>query len=207
MTYARREWTEERNAWRSVIFLNLVRNINEILHDMSREMSASSFPPPSDQSPDDSSEESHTAPRSPKSLPKLVFKEKHRVLQLRLGPLRRIQTELEQRLGAASKEPSFTNVTNAAPFEETETTTGRRVLQEFSVNSTNGWKSALDKFRSIRPKTDGPPGSLRRLKSKDDETAEVIAGCRDDMKAIWEDSVVRELLSRRKTRIEESAGL
>lgn len=175
---------------------------------MSREMSASSFPNPESNSQEElSSDESHS-PKSTKPLAPLAFKERHRVLQLRLGPLRRIQTDLEQRLGAASTEPDSTSVTNAAPFADSELI-GRRALQEFSVNSTNGWKSALDKFRSMRARNsdEAQVGSLRRLKSKDDETAEVIAGCRDDMKAIWEDSVVREMLSRRKTRIEESAGL
>lgn len=28
LTYARREWLEERSSWRSVIQLNLIRNVN-----------------------------------------------------------------------------------------------------------------------------------------------------------------------------------
>jgi guanine nucleotide-binding protein alpha-1 subunit len=40
-----------------------------------------------------------------------------------------------------------------------------------------------------------------------DEAAEVLVSCRDDIKAIWEDPVVREMLAKRKKRIEDGAGL
>lgn len=153
----------------------------------------------------DSSEDLHVVPRSPRKSkpPPLKFQEKHRLLALRLGPLRRIQTDLERRIGAATTEPISTSVTTAAPFDP-----DRPALKEFCINSTNGWKSALDVFRAgrMRPET-GAAGTLRKLKSKDDETTEVIAECRDDMLALWEDPVVREMLARRKTRIEDSAGL
>lgn len=211
LCYASREWTEERSAWRSVIFLNLVRNVNDILQDLNREITP---PTPtngqsSSDTSDSSSEDLHNAKYSRKSklLPPLKFQEKHRLLALRLGPLRRIQTDLEQRLGDASTEPNFTNVTNAAPFGNDDDDSGRRALREFSINSTNGWKSALDKFRAHRARPDtASPGALRKLKSKDDEITEVIAGCHEDMVALWEDSVIKDMLARRKTRMEESPG-
>ncbi|TFY58140.1 hypothetical protein EVJ58_g6593, partial [Rhodofomes roseus] len=43
------------------------------------------------------------------------------------------------------------------------------------------------------------PGSER------DDATEVIAGCREDMKALWEDEVVREMLARQRMRMEDSA--
>ena len=39
------------------------------------------------------------------------------------------------------------------------------------------------------------------------EVAEVLAGLGEDMKAVWEDGVVREMLRRRKVRMEEAPGL
>ncbi|RXW22455.1 hypothetical protein EST38_g3398 [Candolleomyces aberdarensis] len=39
LTYARREWAEERAAWRSVIFLNFVRNVNLVSDHLNAEMS------------------------------------------------------------------------------------------------------------------------------------------------------------------------
>ncbi|KAJ7573988.1 guanine nucleotide binding protein, alpha subunit [Mycena floridula] len=202
LTYACREWTQEKAAWRSVIFLNLVRNVNDILKDLSREMpSAAAEPqtPGTDETSSDDSHHSQGASPVHRSSLRPMPAEKHKLLQLRLGPLRRVQTDLEQRLGAASTEPRFTEVTSAAPFAE------RQALQEFSINSTNGWKTALEKFRNARL-TQAEPGSLRKLRSRDDETAEVIASCRDDMKALWDDPTVREMLGKRKSRIEDSAS-
>ncbi|KAF8054753.1 guanine nucleotide binding protein, alpha subunit, partial [Lyophyllum atratum] len=39
-----------------------------------------------------------------------------------------------------------------------------------------------------------------------DEATEVIASCREDMKALWTDATVRDVLKRRRLRIEDSAG-
>ncbi|EEB99581.1 hypothetical protein MPER_00716, partial [Moniliophthora perniciosa FA553] len=59
----------------------------------------------------------------------------------------------------------------------------------------------------MRPgRADINSGSLRKIRSVDDEISEVIAGCRDDMKAIWEDSTIREMLNRSKSRMEDSPG-
>ncbi|KAH9932360.1 G-protein alpha subunit [Fomitopsis serialis] len=47
---------------------------------------------------------------------------------------------------------------------------------------------------------------LRRLLGAADDATEVIAGCREDMKTLWEDGVVREMLTRLRLRMEDSAG-
>ncbi|THV03493.1 G-alpha-domain-containing protein [Dendrothele bispora CBS 962.96] len=196
LIYARREWLEERNAWRPVVFFNLVRNVNNILDLLNREMTSQHARRDTISSSDESSEDSQ--------LPPLRFREKHRLLKLRLGPLKRVQTDLERRLGSTAVEPHTTSVTTAAPFEEG---LNRPALQEFSINSSNGWKSALEKIKGMRhPRPDETEGSLRKVKDVDDEIAEVIAGCKDDIKAIWEDSTVRELLNRSKVRLEDTAG-
>ncbi|KAF5381468.1 hypothetical protein D9757_008182 [Collybiopsis confluens] len=202
LTYAKREWLAERNNWRSVIFFNLVRNVNHILEILNREMAAASQPSPDFiGSSDDSSDDIQTD-----SKPRLKFKEKHRLLKLRLGPLRRIQADLERRFGKSAEEPQSTSVTTAAPFPDENNP--RKVSKEFCINSNNGWKSAFEKVRAMRAaaRDVGDAQALQRMQDVDDEIAEVIAGCRDDMKALWEDQTVREMLSRSKTRVEDSAG-
>lgn len=200
LTYARREWSEERASWRSVIQLNLVRNVNEILEHLTQEMSGVMFDPHAD---DDSIEEVPIR-RNANTLPPLRFKEKHRLLKMRLGPLTGVQSDLEQKLGAGATELyTSSGVTTAAPFDMIN---NRRVLQEFSVNSSNGWKSALDKFRTMRYARPETPGSVRKGKDREDDVSDIIASCRDDIKAIWEDPTVKEMLGRRKVRIEDSAG-
>ncbi|CAK5271364.1 unnamed protein product [Mycena citricolor] len=145
-------------------------------------------------------------PRSP-NLPPLKFKDRHRLLRLKLVPLRRIQADLEQRLGAAATELYTTSTTSAAPFETVPG--GSQAFQkrekEFSINSTNGWKSALDKFRSGRRRS-GDQAQRGKARNLEDEMLSVVSGCREDIRALWEDRTVREMLSRRKSRIEDSAG-
>lgn len=195
LTYASNEWSEERASWRCVIQMNLVRNVNDILELISRELSSS---------PTASDEDSEgTGVRAAKHT--LKFGEKHRLLKLRLAPLRKIQADLEERLGSASQELYTTTVFTAAPFEST---VQRKALQEFSINSNNGWKSALEKFRNARPfRAEIGPDSARRGKGDGDEITNVIASCKDDMKSLWTDQSVQDMLTRRKTWIQESPGL
>ncbi|KIM41875.1 hypothetical protein M413DRAFT_139827 [Hebeloma cylindrosporum] len=208
LTYARREWYEEKAAWRAVIFLNLVRNVNEILAHLTSEMSDLPFNP----------EESHEdllAPRPPRALPRLKFTDKHSILRLRLGPLTSVQEVLEKKIGTASLEPHSTSVNTAAPFEH-PSSSGRRGLQEFSINSSNGWKTALDKFRTLRTSPSNTrqengtahagPSITRKVKDSEEEIVEVIASCRDDIKALWEDDLITEMLNRRKVRLEDAPG-
>jgi guanine nucleotide-binding protein subunit alpha len=48
---------------------------------------------------------------------------------------------------------------------------------------------------------------LRKVRDMEDEVLGVIAGCREDIRSVWEDRVVRDMLARRKVRLEDSAGL
>ncbi|KXN83195.1 Guanine nucleotide-binding protein alpha-4 subunit [Leucoagaricus sp. SymC.cos] len=201
LTYAKREWSEERASWRGVIFLNFVRNANEVLDHLSAEMADL----PYSRYPDDSTEDL-TAIRPVKTLPPLKFKEKHKQLRLRLAPLHQVQQELEQQLGAASAEIYAAMPGSAAPFEP-RTPSGRRAPHEFSINSSNGWKSALDKLRKgPGNRQEASNGTNRVSKDVEEEIAEIIAGCREDIKSLWDDSIVKEVLARRKARIEDAPG-
>lgn len=201
LTYAKREWSEERASWRAVIFLNLVRNVNEVLEHMSAEMTDLPYPRYPDS---DSTEELPIRPI--KTLPPLKFKDKHKQLRLQLAPLQQVQRELEQQLGAASTEVYSTV---SAPFES-QTSSGRRAPSEFSINSSNGWKSALDRFRKgpgNRPEAPNDNNKGKGSRDMEEEMAEIIVSCREDIKALWEDPTVGEALSRRKARIEDVPGL
>ncbi|KAG5641291.1 hypothetical protein DXG03_005568 [Asterophora parasitica] len=206
LTYARREWSEERGSWRAVIQLNLVRNVNLILHHLNHEMSGISAHSEGHYS-DDSAEEVLVR-RKAKALPPLRFREHHRLLQLQLAPLNGIQVDLERKLGDASTELYTTSVTSAAPFDPITPPTNRRALQEFSIHSTNGWKTALGKFRTHLSHTrlDTASDVVRKSKDNDDDITEIIASCKDDIKALWDDPDVAEMLNRRKVRIEDAPG-
>ncbi|KAF9481633.1 G-alpha-domain-containing protein [Pholiota conissans] len=229
LTYARKEWSEEKESWRAVIMLNLVRNVNEILAHLHSEMSDLPWNP-------DDSQEDLLAPRPPRALPRLKFTDKQRSLKARLAPLTNAQHTLEHKLGTASLEPHSTSVETAAPFENLASP-NRRALQEFSINSSNGWKSAFDRFRSVRNvpvngrqengrQENGngyPNGSVngsangnsspsestmvnKFIRDTEEEIMEMIAACREDIKELWEDDIVGEMLSRRKVRLEDAPG-
>ncbi|KAI5119021.1 hypothetical protein M0805_001880 [Coniferiporia weirii] len=195
LTYARKAWQEERASWRAVIQLNLLRSVNLILDLLQHEMTGANA-----YLDDDDDDEENTPQPQP---PRLAFTEAHKLLKLRLTPLRRVQADLERRLGSGAEEPIPVPPgvsTSAAPFDGFS---GRP--QEFYVRSSTGWKSALDKLRNSSGSREEALGRERREREAEESTA-IIAGCREDMYALWTDSVVRQMLDRRKQRLEDSAG-
>ena len=222
LTYARREWAEERAAWRPVIFLNLVRNVNLVVEHLTAEMS--DYPVVNH---DDSQEDLSRAART---LPRLRFRDEHRQLRTNLVKLIELQLDLERRLGSASLEMWSTTETSAAPFQDVEDGThssssrSKNRINEFSINSSNGWKTALGKFKSSKSRghasgskgdvTEGDGGDSPVATSPtsgsrewEDDIGETLGTLKEDIKTLWEDSTVQEVLARRKIRLEDMPGL
>jgi guanine nucleotide-binding protein alpha-1 subunit len=168
-------------------------------------MSGTPPPPPPSRFDDDSS-----SVYSLETLP-LPWSEQHRLLKLRLGPLRSVQRDLEERLGAASQDldenaPYSNQVLAFDPNADAVAPLTPRVYNakspgEFFIRSNNGWKTALDKLL--------PSGTKGKetVAVQNDEFADIIAGCAADIAAIWHDELVQELLKRRKMRLEDQPGL
>lgn len=159
------------------------------------------------------SQEELDLPRPPRTLARIKFTEKHQLFRQHLEPLGALQRRLEDKLGSASLEVQSTSVTTAAPFDFL-TSSYRRGSPEFSINSSNGWKTALDRLRSIRHNTRNVAGvdpvELLPQKMDDDleeETASMLSSVREDIKSLWEDDTVKEVLTRRKVRLEDAPGL
>ncbi|KAH8103250.1 G-protein alpha subunit-domain-containing protein [Phellopilus nigrolimitatus] len=120
----------------------------------------------------------------------IALSETHKLLRLRLAPLRRVQADLERRLGSSAEEPVSVAggpPTVPAPFDGASSTAvgAAHRPQEFFVRSSTGWKSALD---HLRPRSSS-------------------AGSREeDMHALWTDSVVRQLLTVCRLHLKDSAG-
>jgi hypothetical protein len=133
------------------------------------------------------------------------FSDKHRFMQRRLGPLRSIQSDLENKLGPESLEVRSTISTSATPFDSPGSQPlPKRPSRDFGINSTNGWKSALEK---LRPSMMASTRAQRRSDSDHNETTDVLVGCKETMLELWQDPVVQQVLSHRKTKIEDSPGL
>lgn len=47
----------------------------------------------------------------------------------------------------------------------------------------------------------------RRVKKMEEEISGVLAGCGEDMKKLWEDVLVREMLRRKKIHLDIAPGL
>ena len=183
-----------------MIQLNLVHNINSILDSIGQELSASK-----------SFDDDLDTRRSPPVNIPAQFPEQFQRWRLHLGSLRKIQRELECRLGAASSEidnvgDGFDPTLGLAAAADRK----KRGPQEFVVNSNNGWKSALNRVRPLLPGGVPDFGPGRTMTGKDEAgemITAVIAGCREDMISVWANPVVRDILRKSPSRIEDTPGL
>ena len=169
-----------------------------------------------DDEDDRTTQHSHTssiASRGASNAPKFAFTEQHRLLQLRLGPLRRVQRDLEVRLGAGATENPGDLRGPATPFQSTASQNMSSAVvssqrhkarpKEFFVHSRSGWRGALSLGR-------GREGETRIRKGREEaaeEAVEVIAGCSDDIRTLWEDETVHAVLAKRNIRIDDQPGL
>ena len=180
-------------SWRAVIYLNLIRNVVEVLDVLVQAMSQADSDRAHGPGFSDSDEEHRRHPSA------FTFTDKHRLLKIRLAPLRSVLVDLEKRLGPGSQEIYSVSLPPAGPSRS----------REFAVCSSNGWKSVLDKIRltTTRKGTTSPTSAQKQRDLDHDEVTDILAGCRQDMKNLWEDPVVKQVLAYRRSKIEDSSGL
>jgi len=210
MKYARAAWNQERASWRAVIQLNLLRSILSIVETLQAEIDdepITSRPlSPLDMNADallrrslDTTPSEVEAALQPLPIP---LTEKHHILKLRLGPLRRVERDLQSRLGAAGTEElagyGVGVLGEDASGSVSPTTAARKGSREFVVR---GWKDALGGWmKNAKTAGDGEHPTV-------DDATEVIASCREDMKALWTDEAIKSVLAKRRLRVQDSAGL
>lgn len=184
MTYAQKSWAEERSSWHVVILFNLVRNVNTIADALNEETT-------------------HCVSAGIKS----TLTEWHRSILFRLSPLRRIEKDLKALLGSGTSEaldldlPSSSNI--AAESKDptqmrTKSHSEGHSPQEFSIWSSSGWKSILDQ---VRNKSQGKESQVPHV------VRTVLVSCKDDINAIWNETVAQDVLRSRYGRLEETPGL
>ncbi|TFK64784.1 hypothetical protein BDN72DRAFT_901266 [Pluteus cervinus] len=279
MKYARAAWKEERNSWRSVIQLNLLRSVLTILGALQAEMnqqrltsssSSSSLAGPSSShhhlSPTSSGATSPLSgsPRHPSTINQIHLTDKHQLLKLRLTPLRRVEQDLKGRIGAATEEDdghsnsSGIRGGNGSGDDDDEEEDGvaddldldlgldRPTIRRRKEFGVRDWKGVVEKQQSKECLNQafmaagfgggaggrshrgvgvggGKVGVMTTARStgcivtatndianpevvEDDDATDVIASCKDDMKALWADPEVRAVLRKRKVRLQDSAG-
>lgn len=140
-------------------------------------------------------------PTSPTEMPKLD--DYHRTLRMRLLPLLHLETSILRRLDPSGEDYEATQLgTNWAAGGK-----------EFMVRSTSNWKEKLAQLRahnSVDMHYDdgygyGDAGSTIDFDDPEDPS-NVIQACKDDMIALWQDPVVRQVLHVGNVRLEEMPG-
>ncbi|KAJ7481634.1 heterotrimeric G protein alpha subunit [Mycena latifolia] len=181
MQYARDAWEKERPGWRAVVQLNIIRSIILILEIIEAEMNGN-VPFEEDE-----------APRRFSDTAADVFTDKHRLLMIRLAPLRGVETDLKRRLGAGAEPVHPSLPMSATPFDDPAPIPASKRRDEFFVRS---WTDAID---PSRPQQSPTHADL-------DSSTITLMTCKDDMQALWSDPAVQLALDRRKIRLVDTAG-
>ncbi|KII91302.1 hypothetical protein PLICRDRAFT_173177 [Plicaturopsis crispa FD-325 SS-3] len=188
--YTPTAFREERFLWRGVIQLNLCRSIRTILDAISDVES-----PAVDSGGEDSEEIESGLPQELE------------MLKMRLLPLRHIEALLIAKLVPPNEdEPTQLCGSNdrSRRLQGSTSYDSSSRNQEIFVRPGTGWKGMWAKEarkRTNRPSTVGSTG----MESKD-EPQEVLHQLRHDIETLWNDRYVREVLRRRKIRLEEFPG-
>ncbi|KAF8633628.1 hypothetical protein AX15_001317 [Amanita polypyramis BW_CC] len=178
----------ERASWRAVVQLNVVRSIRLILDAVTE------------------AQQNHgttilfgetSRASGPVRLPGLT--PEHLKLRMRLLPLQRVEEALLRRLShAGSMEFEPTHL----PSLNEQGPPPRR--KEFAVHSSSQWKVAFGRLLNVT-RTSIDDESYIDFNDPDDPGV-ILNACSEDMKRLWEDPVIRELLQLMKIRLQDLAG-
>ncbi|EDR01363.1 G-protein alpha subunit [Laccaria bicolor S238N-H82] len=149
----------------------------------------------------------------------------HQILKLRLGPLRGVEADLKKRLGAASDEEEFDSSASLGigPLEPSSSSSGdgNQGAERRSGNAMIAARKVKRREFGVKRLHEALENGVHALSSRgshhghgtrdsgsftSDDATDIIASCRDDMKALWLDEAVQKVLAKRKVRIEDGAG-
>jgi len=187
MRFSQADWERERSGWRTVVQLNIVRSINTILRVIQAEMNGDV---PAD------SEDDQATMNDANEIEVIKFTDRHQLLMIRLAPLNSVEVELKRRLGSGSEPVQPALPMSATPFDTPDAENNFRRKPEFSVRS---WRDLLEQ----EARTSDGSGASKSL----DSVTTSISGCKEDMKALWNDQAVRLALKRHKLQLGDTAGL
>ena len=120
----------------------------------------------------------------------------------------RCHSTLGQAAVVQQQPPTSPEEANAAVLYDDSV--ARRRPGEFYVRSNVLWRETVRSAdQGLHGDSNGEQRSSATLdgQSKLEDATEIIASCAEDMQALWTDPVVREVLKRRKIRMEQTPGL
>ncbi|KAI6001591.1 G-alpha-domain-containing protein [Pisolithus orientalis] len=182
----------ERILWRSVIQLNVVRSVRTILDAVST-VRPPPTPPSNDiQSPaEDSDDDTIYVPHDIE------------VLKMRLSPLHHVEAVLIAKLIPPSQDDSWAPMTASSAGDQR----WHHSQEIFVRPGATSWKGVLAKSfpcpTSVRPNSIDDASSTGVTR---DEAQQVLHACCGDIISLWNNRFVRQLLTKRKIRLEEAPG-
>ncbi|CAK5270790.1 unnamed protein product [Mycena citricolor] len=220
LAYAPAQFKAELLAWRAVVQLNLMQNVITILDILEDRLSSDPStslastgssthphpPPPPPPRPTQSTARASIDSTAPERLESaaaaVTLTQKHRILTLRLSPLRKVEEDVRRRLGADDPEWAFDTSGGALPGALPTAFDTRK--REFGVR---GWIGALGLgLGSGGGSGSGKKGPAAEGEATVDETTGVLASLRDDIVELWADADIQQLLRARKISMEDHPG-
>ncbi|KAH7105053.1 guanine nucleotide binding protein, alpha subunit [Auriculariales sp. MPI-PUGE-AT-0066] len=176
LMYAPNAFRDERFAWRGVIYLNLVRSVRRIVDAVTAEF--------------DGDPDTDERPSSALSVRSSERKQYFEDLRARLKPLLALENTLIALLNG--EDIGIDDSSSVAS-------------KEMYVRSGAPWKRAVAKLRGSTTTAASPETSTSHVRSEDDPS-NVLAAAKLDMITLWRNPDIRDILARRKLRLEESSG-
>ncbi|KAJ7186121.1 guanine nucleotide-binding protein alpha subunit [Mycena filopes] len=204
LKYAPQQWKAELRSWRAVIQLNLIQNVVTILDALAPFLDSPGSMPTSEHPR--TSLDSHLPTNADGNANGIALGQTHRLLHMRLSPLREVGDDLRRRLGGDNP-PEFANSlstssplsSSALPSLALDTEEAPRPQQrEFGVR---GWIGALGLASPANSKS-----QLGEGEEDVDSATQILASLAPDIAALWADDGVRALLGREGVRVEDWAG-
>ena len=190
--YAPNQFAQERASWKAVIYLNLVKSVRKILDALA---------PETDQ--DDGAR-----PETPMSFNALDSQTRtssedtyaqFSAIKLRLAPLTLAEDLLFRQL-AGEGEVEATQLGNWNKPSKNK-------MKEVFVRSGANWKKSLSNGRISAGESNSSPSSSDSGHGSPNDPFQLVRACAQDMAALWGDPNVRDVLRRKKIRLQESSGL
>ncbi|KAH7106855.1 G-protein alpha subunit [Auriculariales sp. MPI-PUGE-AT-0066] len=207
-----------RKAWRAVIHLNLINSVRYILdtlqdeedeesadayarHRPSSGLTTASAPimgPSSSLSSNSTSSSAGTLAAS--NRPPISLTPDLKRIRMRLSPLLRVGDELGIKISPEYYDPKSPDIKYSTTVSTSFNIAAQSGARELTVRSGSGWKAAFG------AKVNGQPITRAGASSPEDEAARVLQACADDIWALWTDPIAKEIMKKRRVRLQEMSG-
>ncbi|KAI0795968.1 G-protein alpha subunit [Abortiporus biennis] len=216
LAFSPQHFRSEKLAWRTIIQLNLIRSIKQLLDVLQEEWAGiqkTTSPTPagifiSINAPIPVRPASSLAATRSVRFSSSPLTDNHKRIRMRLLPLLAIEEELTKKLF-----PELSLAMTHGPKEGDNVAPGFR---EVCVRAGSGWKNVLNTIISQQQQQNGYldgkgrgaayQGMNGNGTSKIDDPTTVLAACKEDIVTLWEDQVVRGILKKRGVRLQDMPG-